>query len=78
LYQCTRELRHLGPSLIEAGKALGQEHGPVLGGAKQRLGIYALSSLTCGREYEGLTPSQCHIYAQAFASQPTATGITAD
>lgn len=33
------ELRRPGPGLIEAGKALGRELRPVLGGAKQRLGI---------------------------------------
>ena len=33
------ELRRPGSGLIEAGKALGRELRPVLGGAKQRLGI---------------------------------------
>jgi hypothetical protein len=35
----THELGRPGPGLIQVGKAVGRELGPVLGGAEQRLGI---------------------------------------
>ena len=51
--------------LVEVAKALGGKLGAILGGTKQRLGI-GVSSLTRGREYEGLTPSQLSIASTSW------------